>query len=228
MSCWWLCTKQFLPSIVVKIALSMQPGRAETLRKGKHIESRERKRDGREEGKKEHRFMKKEKKWRTCVVHSRGAHDFSFPRRVVKIARVQPHTRCSWQTRGRITAIIIRLMPCKLSGRERSFAWFYAHFTADAWSLSTSHNYRDSSSKRSRGLRWNLLGFFLYLKFRKQLLAVGYVLKNLRISQTYTPPNIYIAMLHRFFRTNLHILLYIVVDSSSSTVNYEVWDEWEY
>lgn len=43
-----------------------------------------------------------------------------------------PPTRCSLQTRGRITTIIIRLMPCKLSGRERPFAWFYAHFSADA------------------------------------------------------------------------------------------------
>lgn len=43
-----------------------------------------------------------------------------------------PPARCSLQTRGCITGIIIRLMPCKLSGRERPFAWFYAHFSADA------------------------------------------------------------------------------------------------
>lgn len=62
-----------------------------------------------------------------------GPHDFSFPRRAVKIARVRPpRTLYSRQTRGRITAIIIRLMPCKLNGRERPFAWFYAHFSADA------------------------------------------------------------------------------------------------
>lgn len=65
-----------------------------------------------------------------------GAHDFSFPRRAVKIARVQPPSPVPrvvpGQTRGRIAAIIIRLMPCKLSGRERPFAWFYAHFSADA------------------------------------------------------------------------------------------------
>lgn len=91
---------------------------------------------GEVEGKKEERgFMKKEKKMRNeCrALAVEGPHDFSFPRRAVKIARVQPpRTLCSRQTRGRITAIIIRLMPCKLSGRERPFAWFYAHFSADA------------------------------------------------------------------------------------------------
>lgn len=80
-------------------------------------------------------FMKEEKKneVRVCRALAKGAYDFSFPRRAVKIARVQsPRTLFPANSRGRITAIIIRLMPCKLSGRERPFAWFYAHFSADA------------------------------------------------------------------------------------------------
>lgn len=49
-----------------------------------------------EEGKKEeHGFMKKEKKMRNeCrALAVEGPHDFSFPRRAVKIARVQPPAR---------------------------------------------------------------------------------------------------------------------------------------
>lgn len=117
----------------VKIALNMQSGASgEILKKGKRVEWQEN--GGREEGgaRVHEEGEKMRNECRALAVE--GPHDFSFPRRAVKIARVQPpRTLCSRQTlRGRITAVIIRLMPCKLSGRERPFAWFYAHFSADA------------------------------------------------------------------------------------------------
>lgn len=129
----------------------MQSGRAE---KKRSVLSGRRERE--EEGKnEEHEFMRQEKKneeWVSCArdrwarggegtrlfISEKGCKDCS---RATTVLHVVPGKLC-----GRITAIIIRLMPCKLSGRERPFAWFYAHFTADTWSLSTSRNYSEYRS----------------------------------------------------------------------------------
>lgn len=79
---------------------------------------------------------RRRKKWRTSVVRSRGGTRLFISEKGCKdcsraVSTLSPSTtRCSRQTRGRITAVIIRLMPCKLSGRERPFAWLYAHFIA--------------------------------------------------------------------------------------------------
>lgn len=135
--------KQSLPPVAVKIALNMQSGRAEKLRKRGSVLSGARVEEGKGRRRGARVHEEGEKMRNECrALAVEGPHDFSFPRRAVKIARVQPlrppahpsrpRTLCSRQTRGRITAIIIRLMPCKLSGRERPFAWFYAHFSADA------------------------------------------------------------------------------------------------
>lgn len=177
--------KQFLPSVALKIALNVQSGASRETRKKREacwVVRERRKGKRRSTG-----SWGRRKKWGTeCRAlatgggrrreeSGRGTRLFISEKGCKDCSRATTLPRptcCSQQTRGRITAIIIRLMPCKLSGRERPFAWFYAHFSANAWSLSTSRDYRRSGARRSQwafsGLQWDLSGFPLHLQLHEQ------------------------------------------------------------